>query len=69
MTHTIEEIREAKAALCKEIAKKIEVFEKEYDVKIDYVGYNSSYFEEIGKMMFDSVQMRHSAEFTISIDI
>lgn len=35
MTHTIEEIREAKILLCKEIAEKLDAFEKEYDVTIE----------------------------------
>lgn len=39
MAHTIEEMREAKAALCKEIADKLGAFEQEYGVMIETASY------------------------------
>lgn len=40
MAHTIEEIREAKDALCKEIAEKLGEFEQQYGVTIEDVCYD-----------------------------
>lgn len=40
MTHTIEEIREAKAALCMEIAEKLGEFERDYGVTIEDMRYS-----------------------------
>lgn len=39
MTHTIEEIREAKAVLCMEIAEKLGEFERDYGVTIEDMRY------------------------------
>lgn len=39
MAHTIEEMREARAALCKEIADKLGEFEDEYSASIENMGY------------------------------
>lgn len=69
MAHTIEEIREAKAALCKEIAKKIETFESQYDVSVEDVRYNRYHTEAINGMGLGSVWMGYPATFDFDIKL
>lgn len=46
MAHTIEEMKKAKAELCREIASKIENFEDEYDIEVGGIEYYRKVYAE-----------------------